>query len=85
MDERGLHIDGQDIGPCTEAVTDDEEYEWFQTIAPADIARFITLLGGREGDDVLVLLQRHWCADARSYELERLLRESDIVIDRTVW
>jgi hypothetical protein len=85
VDEHGLHIDGQDIGPCTEAVTDEYEYEWCQTIAVVDIPRFVSLLGGREGEDVLVILTRHWCAAGRSYELERLLRESDISIDRTVW
>ena len=85
LDEHGLHIDGQDLGPAAEPFGDDDEYEWFQTIAVIDIPRVVELLGGRSGDDVMFLLQRHWCADRRSYELERLLRESDIVIDRTIW
>lgn len=33
LDERGnLHIDGQDLGRATAVVSDDEEYEWFETI-----------------------------------------------------
>ena len=36
-----LHIDGQDLGPGTSIVSDDGEYEWFETIAAADVPRLI--------------------------------------------
>jgi hypothetical protein len=85
IDEDGrLHIDGQDLGPATAPVSPDGEYEWFETIAAADVPRVVELLGGRPGDDVLDVLERGFTGD-RSYELEARLRESDIVIDRFVY
>jgi hypothetical protein len=84
VDEAGaLHIDGQDLGPGTAPVSDDGEYEWYQTIAPPDVPRLVALLGGRPGEDVLDVLER-WTGD-RSYDFERLLRESDIPVARWVW
>ena len=85
VDERGLHIDGQDLGPGTSIVSDDGEYEWFETIAPNDVPRVVALLDGQPGEDILDLLERSWTQPGRSYELERRLRESDIVIARDVW
>lgn len=82
--EGNLHIDGQDLGPGTAPVSDDGEYEWFQTIAAADVPRALALLGGDPGDDVLAHLGRSWTG-ARSYELERLLAESGIPIQRATW
>jgi len=41
------------------------------------------MLGGNLGDDVLDLLERKWTGD-RAGELERLLRESDLEIERFV-
>jgi hypothetical protein len=85
VDEAGaLHIDGQDLGPGTEIVSSDGEYEWFQTIAPADVPRVVALLGGQPGDDVLDLLERDFTG-ARSYELEALLRASDIHVELFTW
>lgn len=80
----GLHIDGQDLGPGTAPVSDDGEYEWFRTFATADVPKVIELLGGEPGDDVLDLLERDWTG-ARSYDLERLIRESDIPSRLHVW
>ena len=57
----------------------DGEYEWFQTIAAADVPRVVELLGGRPGEDVLDVLERGFTG-ARSHELEALLRASDITI-----
>lgn len=79
-----LHIDGQDLGPGTAMVSSDGEYEWFETIAAADLPRLAALLGGRPGDDVMDLLERDWTG-GRSYELERLLRESDIPRTLFTW
>jgi hypothetical protein len=85
-DEGNLHLDGQDLGPGTEAVSSDGEYEWFQTIAAVDIDMpgVIELLGGEAGDDMLELLASSWTGN-RSYELELRLRESDIPIRRSTW
>ena len=85
LDGQGnLHLDGQDLGPATASVSSDGEYEWFRTIAAADVARVVTLLGGKGGEDVLKLLARDWTGD-RSFEFERRLRESDIPIEIQVW
>jgi hypothetical protein len=79
-----LHFDGQDLGPGTGIVSDDGEYEWFETIAAADVPRVVALLGGQAGDDLLDLLERHYTGTG-SYELEKRLRESDIPVTRHVW
>ncbi len=82
--EGRLHVDGQDLGPATAIVSDDGEYEWYKTIAAGDVPRVVALLDGQPGDDVLDLLARNWTG-ARSYELERRLRESDIPVELFVW
>ena len=79
-----LHIDGHDLGPGTAPVSDDGEYEWFTTVAAGDVGRVVEVLGGGPGDDVLELLARDW-SGPRSYELERLLRESGIPMEHSVW
>lgn len=83
-DDGSLHIDGQDLGPSTAIVSSDGEYEWFSTIASTDVPRVVALLGGAPGADILELLAERYCG-AQSYEVERLLRESDIPIERMVW
>ncbi len=65
-------------------VSDDGEYEWFETIAAAEVPRLVALLGGRTGDDILDLLGRDFTG-AGSYELEKRLREGDIPVERHVW
>jgi hypothetical protein len=85
VDDTGrLHIDGQDLGPATAIVSSDGEYEWFETIAAADVPRVVTLLGGQPGDDVLDLLERDFTG-TKSYDLEARLRAADIPIDRHTW
>jgi hypothetical protein len=79
-----LHIDGQDLGPGTAMVSSDGEYEWFKTVAPNDVDRLVVLLGGQPGDDVLALLERDWTG-SRSYDFERLLRESGIPVNLFTW
>ena len=83
-DDGRLHIDGQDLGPGTAVVSDDGEYEWFETIAAADVPRVVELLGGSAGEDVLDVLERAWTG-AQSYELERRLRESSIPVQLFTW
>ena len=65
-------------------MSDDGEYEWFQTIAAADVPRLVVLLGGQPGDDILDVLERDYTA-VGSYELEKRLRASDIRVERHVW
>lgn len=79
-----LHIDGQDLGPSTAMVSSDGEYEWFETIAAADVPRLVGALGGAPGDDVLDLLARDWTG-LRSYDFERLLRQSGIPVALFTW
>lgn len=85
VDARGLHIDGQDLGPGTASVSSDGEYEWYQTILPEHVARVVALLEGAPGEQILDLLERAWTQPGRSYELEKRLRESGIPIQRAVW
>jgi hypothetical protein len=75
-----LHLDGQDLGTATSFMTADGEYEWFQTIAPEHLPRLLALLGGNAGGDVMALLADRY-TDAKSYELERILRESGIPVE----
>lgn len=85
LDEAGnLHIDGQDLGPATVMVSEDGEYEWFQTIRKSDLPRLLELLGAGVDDDILDVLADRW-SEEKSYELELLLRESDIEVERLVW
>ena len=79
-----LHIDGQDIGPGTAIVSGDGEYEWFQKIAAEHMPRLVALLGGMAGGDIMQLLADQY-TDAGSYELERLLRDSGIPVERFVY
>jgi hypothetical protein len=85
VDDQGrLHVDGHDLGPGTAPVSADGEYEWFQTIAAADVPRLVELLGGAPGDDVLEVIERGWTG-GRSYDLEALLRGSGIPVERFAW
>jgi hypothetical protein len=81
--EGNLHIDGQDLGPGTAPVSDDGEYEWFRTISHEDLPQLMSLLGAPADADVLDLLQRKW-SGARSYELEKVLRQSGIKVNLVV-
>jgi hypothetical protein len=81
LDDQGnLHIDGQDLGPGTAAMTSDGEHEWFKTIRAEDVPKVVTVLGGSTGDDVLDLLEARYTGEA-SGELEMKLRESDIKVE----
>ncbi len=84
VDEHGdVHIDGQDLGPATRPVSNDGEYEWFQVIRAAHVPRLLEVLGAPPGSPVVDVL-RGFCGD-RSYDLEELLRESDVPVERQVW
>ncbi len=83
-DDGNLHLDGQDLGPVTRPVSPDGEYEYVTTIAAVDVPRFVELAGGTPGHDVLRLLADRWSGPA-SFELERMLRASDIPVELQVW
>lgn len=82
--EGNLHIDGQDIGPRTAPVSADGEYEWFETVRATYVPQLVELLGGEAGDDVLDLLELRY-RDAGSYDLEDLLSDDDIPVERFVY
>ena len=85
LDQEGnLHIDGQDLGPKTAIVSSDGEYEWFQTIKKSELPKLIGLLGGKPEGNILDVLEENWTGE-RTPDLEALLRESDIEVDRFVW
>ncbi len=72
------------LGPGAAIVSSDGEYEWFRTIASADVPRVLELLGGRLDEGVLDVLERDYVGDG-SYELERLLSESDVPSTLQIW
>jgi hypothetical protein len=85
LDEEGnLHIDGQDLGPGTSPMSEDGEYEWFQTIRQEDVPHLVERLGGTAGAHILDLLETHWSGE-RSYDLEKILREGNIPVKRHVY
>jgi hypothetical protein len=82
--EGDLHIDGQDLGPATAPVSPDGEYEWFSTVRSEHVSQLVELLGGDAGADILDLLEKHYTG-AGSYELERILRDDDVPVERFVY
>ena len=76
-----LHIDGHDLGPSAGY---DGEYEWLQTIRAEHLPQLLRLLGADPTDDILDVLAERWTGE-RCGDLEGILRESDIPIDRFVW
>lgn len=76
-DEGNLHLDGQDLGPATASVSDDREYQWFRTIGHEDLPQLMVLLGAPADTNLLDVLRRKW-SGTKSYDLEKLLRESGI-------
>ena len=85
LDEKGrLILYGQDLGPGTELVSADGEYEWYRTIAAAEVPRLAALLGARPGEDVLDVLARGFTGGG-SYRLEEILRDSGIPSELQVW
>jgi hypothetical protein len=83
-DDGNLHIDGHDLGPGTAPVSNDGEYEWLEKISAADLPRLLTLLGAPSNAMILDVLEQRWTGSS-SYDLERLIRESDIRVERFVW
>jgi hypothetical protein len=85
LDETGnLHIDGQDLGPSTSIVSGDGEYEWHTTMKAEYLPRLRGLLGATAEANLLDVLQQHWSGD-RAGDLETLIRDSDIPVERSSW
>jgi hypothetical protein len=79
-----LHLDAQDLGQGTETVSSDGEYEYFKTIAAADLRGLLDLLGATMGSDVLDVLGAKWTGTA-SYDLEERIRQSDLCVNVFTW
>ena len=84
-DDGRLVIAGQDLGPVTNMVSDDGEYEWSHTYAAADVSAVVRALGGREGDDVLLVLRERWAGNNRASDLMRTLRDSGVPYEVWTW
>jgi hypothetical protein len=85
IDEGGnLQLHGHDIGPRTSPMRDDGEYEWFETVAAADLARLVGLLGGAPGEEILDVLHRRYRGPASS-EFTMKLYDSDIPVGHFSW
>ncbi|WP_142392578.1 hypothetical protein [Mycobacterium sp. 3519A] len=76
-DDGSLHINGQDFGPVTRMISSDGEYEYFYTIAAANVPALVAALGGEPGTDVIDMLAQRYSGDA-SYQLEREIRSSGV-------
>jgi hypothetical protein len=83
-DDGNLHIEGHDLGPGTDPVSNDGEYEWLEKISVDDLPHLLALLSAPSDAVVLDVLEQHWTG-SKSYDLEKLIRESDIKIERFVW
>jgi hypothetical protein len=79
-----LHIDGQDLGPSTSIVSGDGEYEWRVIIKAEHVPRLLGLLGAKADADLLDVLGDRWSGD-RAGDLEALIRDSDIHVERSSW
>jgi hypothetical protein len=82
--EGALVIEGHDLGPKTEFVSSDGEYEWSRTILREHIPQLLILLDEPGDADILSILERHWTGP-KSYELEDRIRDSDIPSALWVW
>jgi hypothetical protein len=72
-----LQITGQDLGPVTNMIGHDGEYEYFYTIAAEDVPALVVALGAQPGADVLDLLEQRWSGD-NAYNLGRAIRSSGV-------
>jgi hypothetical protein len=85
LDSNGnLVIEGHDLGPGTAMISSDGEYEWTTTVAAGDIGRLLELLGAARDANILDVLVASYTGRG-SYELETIIRESDIEVERWSW
>ena len=79
-----LVIEGQDLGPATAMISSNGEYEWGYNFPSGSIPALHAALGGQENEDVLDVLERSYTGEG-SYELERIMRETEESIPRSFW
>jgi len=82
--EGALVIEGHDLGPKTQFVSSDGEYEWSRTILREHLPQLLVLLDAPADADILSILERDWTG-SKSYELEDRLQASDIPSALWVW
>jgi hypothetical protein len=82
--EGALVIEGHDLGPKTEFVSSDGEYEWSRTILREHLPQLLILLDEPADADILSILEHYWTGP-KSYELEDRIRASDIPSALWVW
>lgn len=83
-EDGSLCLDGHDLGPGTEHIRADGEYEWRWTIRSQFIPLVRAVAGCRPGEDLLTVLAERFRGPA-SYELEQRLRESEIPREFWSW
>lgn len=72
-----LSIMGQDLGPVTQMMSDDGEYEWGYSFKPEDVPVLFTALGGLPGEDIIDVLERRFSGE-NAYRLGRALDASGV-------
>jgi hypothetical protein len=78
------HLDGQDLGPGTALVGGDGEYEWMRTVRRDDMPHLLEALGAPPNTRELLSFLKANYSGSGSYELERIMRESDVPVELTV-
>ncbi len=73
----GLRIEGHDLGPVTEIISPDGEYEYCYSIEASALPSVVAALGGEPGTDVLELLRQRW-SGAAAYGMDAALRDGGI-------
>ena len=72
-----LEISGHDLGPVTDSMSGDGEYEFWYTVAAEDVPALVIALGGEPGADILDVLQQR-CAARRRFNVGRAIRSSRV-------
>jgi hypothetical protein len=72
-----VQIEGHDLGPVAEFISEDGEYEYCYLIDASDLPAAVAVLGGEPGTDVLELLRQR-CSGSAAYELGPAIRRGGI-------
>jgi hypothetical protein len=74
-----LSISGHDLGP------DDDEYEWWISVAAEDLPAMAVALGGESGTDIIDVLEQRWSGEAAK-SLDTAIRSSGVEFkDTSYW
>ena len=76
-----VSIEGQDLGPNTPG---GDGYEYFLTVAPAEVPLLVAALGGGADDDPLALLAAHGTGIVQGGE-SRWLKEHGVPFTLYTW